>query len=46
MKLKLPKKVCYYGQHYYCFAFSHDNERWIMYDDRTVKESHQLFVVT
>lgn len=30
-------KVCYYGQHYYCFAYSQDNGRWIMYDDKTVK---------
>lgn len=29
--------VCYYGQHYFCFAYSHDHERWIMYDDKTVK---------
>ncbi|CAL5327163.1 unnamed protein product [Camellia sinensis] len=30
-------QVCYYGQHYYCFAYSHDHERWVMYDDKTVK---------
>lgn len=30
-------QVCYYGQHYHCFAYSHDHERWIMYDDKTVK---------
>lgn len=29
--------VCYYGQHYHCFAYSHDCEQWIMYDDKTVK---------
>ncbi|KAJ4960996.1 hypothetical protein NE237_020906 [Protea cynaroides] len=29
--------VCYYGQHYHCFAYSHEHERWIMYDDKTVK---------
>ncbi|KVH98696.1 protein of unknown function DUF627, N-terminal [Cynara cardunculus var. scolymus] len=29
--------VCYYGQHYHCFAYSHDHERWMMYDDNTVK---------
>ncbi|KAK9995942.1 hypothetical protein SO802_020628 [Lithocarpus litseifolius] len=34
----LVSVVCYYGQHYHCFAYSHDNERWIMYDDKTVKE--------
>ncbi|KAK4568392.1 hypothetical protein RGQ29_003969 [Quercus rubra] len=34
----LVSVVCYYGQHYHCFAYSHDDERWIMYDDKTVKE--------
>ncbi|CAI9757499.1 unnamed protein product [Fraxinus pennsylvanica] len=29
--------VCYYGQHYHCFAYSYDHEQWIMYDDKTVK---------
>ncbi|XP_059303889.1 uncharacterized protein LOC132055894 [Lycium ferocissimum] len=29
--------VCYYGQHYHCFAYSRDHGRWIMYDDKTVK---------
>ncbi|BFG32689.1 hypothetical protein CerSpe_189630 [Prunus speciosa] len=33
----LVSVVCYYGQHYHCFAYSHDRERWIMYDDKTVK---------
>ncbi|KAI4343823.1 hypothetical protein L6164_011129 [Bauhinia variegata] len=33
----LVSVVCYYGQHYHCFAYSHDQERWIMYDDKTVK---------
>ncbi|KAG2679123.1 hypothetical protein I3843_11G036300 [Carya illinoinensis] len=33
----LVSVVCYYGQHYHCFAYSHDHERWIMYDDKTVK---------
>ncbi|XVF09167.1 hypothetical protein REPUB_Repub07fG0068300 [Reevesia pubescens] len=33
----LVSVVCYYGQHYHCFAYSHDLERWIMYDDKTVK---------
>ncbi|KAJ7945956.1 Ubiquitin carboxyl-terminal hydrolase-like protein [Quillaja saponaria] len=33
----LVSVVCYYGQHYHCFAYSHDHERWIMYDDMTVK---------
>ncbi|KAJ0106477.1 hypothetical protein Patl1_17879 [Pistacia atlantica] len=35
--LELTLTVCYYGQHYHCFAYSHDHERWIMYDDKTVK---------
>lgn len=30
-------EVCYYGQHYHCFAYSHENEQWVMYDDKTVK---------
>ncbi|KAL8091545.1 uncharacterized protein LOC141692568 isoform X2 [Apium graveolens] len=34
---RLISVVCYYGQHYHCFAYSHDHERWIMYDDKTVK---------
>ncbi|XP_024971929.1 uncharacterized protein LOC112510812 [Cynara cardunculus var. scolymus] len=33
----LVSVVCYYGQHYHCFAYSHDHERWMMYDDNTVK---------
>ncbi|PIA62439.1 hypothetical protein AQUCO_00200449v1 [Aquilegia coerulea] len=33
----LVSVVCYYGQHYHCFAYSHEHERWIMYDDMTVK---------
>ncbi|XP_059642017.1 uncharacterized protein LOC132283975 isoform X2 [Cornus florida] len=33
----LVSVVCYYGQHYHCFAHSHDHERWVMYDDKTVK---------
>ncbi|CAN1266010.1 Inactive ubiquitin carboxyl-terminal hydrolase 54 [Linum perenne] len=33
----LVSVVCYYGQHYHCFAYSRDHERWIMYDDKTVK---------
>jgi hypothetical protein len=28
-------QVCYYGQHYHCFAY--ENERWVMFDDQTVK---------
>ncbi|XP_057983147.1 uncharacterized protein LOC131168020 [Malania oleifera] len=33
----LVSVVCYYGQHYHCFAYSHEHERWFMYDDKTVK---------
>ncbi|XP_022929671.1 uncharacterized protein LOC111436182 [Cucurbita moschata] len=33
----LVSVVCYYGQHYHCFAYSCDKKCWIMYDDRTVK---------
>ncbi|KAL3655313.1 hypothetical protein CASFOL_001099 [Castilleja foliolosa] len=34
---RLVSVVCYYGQHYHCFAYSRDHEQWIMYDDKTVK---------
>ncbi|OWM65342.1 hypothetical protein CDL15_Pgr008932 [Punica granatum] len=33
----LVSVVCYYGQHYHCFAYSHEHDRWIMYDDTNVK---------
>ncbi|KAF5201079.1 Ubiquitin carboxyl-terminal hydrolase-related protein [Thalictrum thalictroides] len=33
----LVSVVCYYGQHYHCFAYNHEHARWIMYDDITVK---------
>ncbi|XP_052181152.1 uncharacterized protein LOC127794247 [Diospyros lotus] len=33
----LVSVVCYYGQHYHCFAYSHNHEQWVMYDDKTVK---------
>ncbi|KAF8094944.1 hypothetical protein N665_0348s0027 [Sinapis alba] len=33
----LASVVCYYGQHYHCFAHSHEHDRWIMFDDKTVK---------
>ncbi|KAK8686155.1 hypothetical protein V6N13_125182 [Hibiscus sabdariffa] len=36
-KHNLVSVVCYYGQHYHCFAYSYDRERWIMYDDKIVK---------
>ncbi|ONK59699.1 uncharacterized protein A4U43_C08F9430 [Asparagus officinalis] len=34
-KHSLASVVCYYGQHYHCFAYEH--EQWVMYDDQTVK---------
>ncbi|CAM0871440.1 unnamed protein product [Alopecurus aequalis] len=34
-KHSLVSVVCYYGQHYHCFAF--EDEHWVMYDDQTVK---------
>lgn len=34
---RLVSVVCYYGQHYHCFAYSPEHARWIMYDDTTVK---------
>ncbi|XP_071696286.1 uncharacterized protein [Rutidosis leptorrhynchoides] len=36
-KRHLVSVVCYYGQHYHCFAYSHVHQRWVMYDDKTVK---------
>ncbi|CAL9247237.1 unnamed protein product [Arabidopsis halleri] len=33
----LVSVVCYYGQHYHCFAHSREHDQWIMYDDKTVK---------
>eukprot|EP01018_Ginkgo_biloba_P016270 Gb_39086 [translate_table: standard] len=34
---RLVSVVCYYGQHYHCFAYSPEHARWVMYDDTTVK---------
>lgn len=34
-KHSLASVVCYYGQHYHCFAY--EDEQWVMYDDQTVK---------
>ncbi|XP_042468478.1 uncharacterized protein LOC122051406 isoform X1 [Zingiber officinale] len=34
-KHSLISMVCYYGQHYHCFAYERD--QWVMYDDQTVK---------
>ncbi|XP_071701790.1 uncharacterized protein [Rutidosis leptorrhynchoides] len=36
-KRRLVSVVCYYGQHYHCFAYSCVHQRWVMYDDKTVK---------
>ncbi|KAI5055394.1 hypothetical protein GOP47_0028915 [Adiantum capillus-veneris] len=36
-KHRLISVICYYGQHYHCFAFNHDIGRWVMFDDTTVK---------
>ncbi|KAI3858954.1 hypothetical protein MKW98_028687 [Papaver atlanticum] len=33
----LVSVVCYYGQHYHCFAYSREHGKWLMYDDKTVK---------
>eukprot|EP00850_Spirogloea_muscicola_P020246 SM000211S06616 [mRNA] locus=s211:69244:78836:+ [translate_table: standard] len=34
---QLVSVVCYYGQHYHCFAFYQDLDRWVLFDDSTVK---------
>lgn len=36
-KHRLVSVICYYGQHYHCFAFNHDIGTWVMFDDTTVK---------
>lgn len=36
-RYSLISAVCYYGQHYYCFAYNHEHDRWIMFDDERVK---------
>ncbi|XP_055828881.1 uncharacterized protein LOC129896911 isoform X2 [Solanum dulcamara] len=33
----LISMVCYYGQHYHCFAYICEHGQWVMYDDKTVK---------
>ncbi|XP_049394447.1 uncharacterized protein LOC125858659 isoform X2 [Solanum stenotomum] len=33
----LISMVCYYGQHYHCFAYNCDHGQWVMYDDKIVK---------
>ncbi|KAH7846818.1 hypothetical protein Vadar_018514 [Vaccinium darrowii] len=37
-KHSLFSMVCYFGKHHICFAYSHELEKWIMYDDETVEE--------
>lgn len=34
---RLVSVVCYYGQHYHCFAYNQELARWVMFDDTTVK---------
>ncbi|KAI3873011.1 hypothetical protein MKX03_024708 [Papaver bracteatum] len=36
-KHRLVSMACYYGQHYSCFAYSCEQDRWTLYDDETVK---------
>jgi ubiquitin C-terminal hydrolase len=36
-KHQLISVVCYYGQHYHCFAYNQELARWVMFDDSTVK---------
>ncbi|KAI3905739.1 hypothetical protein MKW92_052098 [Papaver armeniacum] len=36
-KHRLVSMACYYGQHYGCFAYNCEQDRWTMYDDETVK---------
>lgn len=36
-------QVCYYGQHYHCFAY--ENERWVMFDDQTVKVTEKFLFI-
>ncbi|KAK4782337.1 hypothetical protein SAY86_016439 [Trapa natans] len=33
----LVSVVCYVGQHYCCFAYDHEIDQWILYDDANVK---------
>ncbi|KAG0571803.1 hypothetical protein KC19_VG044000 [Ceratodon purpureus] len=34
---RLISVVCYYGQHYHCFAYNQELDTWVMFDDSTVK---------
>lgn len=36
-KHRLVSVICYYGQHYHCFAFNNEFGKWVMFDDTTVK---------
>ncbi|MCL7032655.1 hypothetical protein MKW94_021619 [Papaver nudicaule] len=36
-KHRLISVACYYGQHYCCFTYNCEQDRWTMYDDETVK---------
>ncbi|CAK9175376.1 unnamed protein product [Ilex paraguariensis] len=36
-KHSLVSMVCYYGPHFICFAYNHEHERWIMFEDKNVK---------
>ncbi|KAL6960700.1 hypothetical protein U1Q18_038463 [Sarracenia purpurea var. burkii] len=33
----LISMVCYYGRHYICFVYCQEQDKWIMYDDETMK---------
>jgi ubiquitin C-terminal hydrolase len=37
LRHRLVSVVCYYGQHYHCFAYNQELARWVMFDDTTVK---------
>lgn len=41
-KILVCFKVCYFAQHHICFAYSQELEKWIMYDDETVKVTIQF----
>ncbi|CAK9179751.1 unnamed protein product [Ilex paraguariensis] len=34
----LVSMACYCQHHYYCFAYNHEHERWIMFEDENVKD--------
>ncbi|XP_057491243.1 uncharacterized protein LOC130776982 isoform X3 [Actinidia eriantha] len=37
-KHSLVSMVCYHGQHYVCFAYNHQHQKWILYNDETMKD--------